>query len=102
MATGFEDWIRYRITNPPLALSRLYAHVQVLQEMASGARTMADGVAYDPQPILSQLDAKGFLTREMNRLEGMTHGVGVATLIPTRRVDGGVLAPPDTSVSGGT
>lgn len=102
MATGYEDWIRYRVSNPTLALSRLYMHVQILQEMASGARTMADGVAYDPQPIMNMLTTGGFLMREMNRLEGMVNGVGIPSLTATRRVDGGVLAPPDTSISGGT
>lgn len=101
MATGYEDWIRYRVTAPSTALERLYLHIQILQEMASGARTMADGVAYDPQPIMNMLTPTGFLMIEMNRLEGMVNNVGKAALIPTRRVDGGNLAPPDTSLSGG-
>lgn len=101
MATGYEDWIRYRVVQPSLALERLYMHIQVLQEQASGARTMADGVAYDPQPILAQLEPTGLLMREANRLEGMVNNVGKAALIATRRVDGGVLAPPDTSLAGG-
>lgn len=100
MATGYEDWIRYRVVNPSLALDRIYMHIQALMEQASGARTMADGVAYDPQPILSMLEPTGFLMREANRLEGMVHNVGKAALIPTRRVDGGVFAPSNSSVAG--
>lgn len=100
MSTGYSDWIRYRVSDPATALSRLYMHIQILQEQAAGARTMADGVAYDPQPILMQLEPTGFLMREANRLEGVVNRVGVATLIPTRRVDGGNLAPPDTALGG--
>lgn len=101
MATGYEDWVRYRVSDPALALSRLYMHVQILQEFASGARTQADGVAYDPQPIALQLSTNGFLMREMNRLEGVVNGVGVPRLQPTRRTDGGTLGAPDTAFSGG-
>ena len=95
-----EDWIRYRTINPSLALSRLYMHIQALQETASAARTMADGVAYDPQPIQMQLASNSFLMREMNRLEGIVNHVGLARLQPTRRVDGGNLVPPDTAFGG--
>ena len=100
MATGYEDWIRYRVSQPALALSRIYMHMQILQEMASGARTMADGVAYDPQPLMMLLEPNGFLMREANRLEQVVNKVGIPRFIVTRRVDGGVLAPPDTSFSG--
>ena len=100
MATGYEDWIRYRTTNPSLALDRLYMHLQILMEMASGARTQADGVAYDPQPIMLMLDPKGMLMREANRLEGVVNRVGMPRLQPTIRVDGGRLTPSDASFSG--
>jgi hypothetical protein len=100
MATGYEDWVRYRVTDPATALDRLYMHIQILQEMASGARTQADGVAYDPQPILMQLDTKGFLMLEANRLEGVVHKVGIPRLQPTRRVDGGTFYPPNSATSG--
>jgi hypothetical protein len=100
MATGYEDWVRYRVADPATALSRLYMHLQVLQEMASGARTQADGVAYDPQPILMLLDVKGFLMLEANRLEGVVNKVGIPRLQPTRRVDGGTFYPPNSATSG--
>jgi len=100
MSTGFEDFIRYRVINPPLALERLYMHIQILQEQASGARTQADGVAYDPQPLLMQLGADSFLMREANRLEGVVHGVGIPRMVPTRRVDGGTVSAPDTAFGG--
>jgi hypothetical protein len=98
ISSGFEDWIRYRVSDPATALARLYMHLEALQEMASGARTMADGVAYDPQPILMQLDPKGFLLREANRLEGVVNRVGMPRFQPTRRVDGGTLYPVDGSM----
>ncbi len=101
MSTGYESWIRYRVSAPATALSLLYMHLEVLQEMASGARTMADGVAYDPQPIIAMLVPNGFLMKEANRLEGVVNRVGVPRMQPTRRVDGGTLAAPDTSISGG-
>jgi len=100
MATGYEDWVRYRVVDPATALSRLYMHIQILQEMASGARTAADGVQYDPQPILMQLDVKGFLFLEANRLEGVVNKVGIPRLQPTRRVDGGTFYPPNSATSG--
>jgi hypothetical protein len=99
--TGYEDWIRFRVSDPATALSRLYMHVQGLQEMASGARTAADGVQYDPQPILMQLAQNSFLMREMNRLEGVVNKVGIPRMQPTRRVDGGTFVPPNSTVTGG-
>jgi len=98
--TGYEHYIRYRTTNPALALELLYMHIQGLSEMASGARTMADGVAYDPQTLVQMLDPKGFVMREMNRLEGVVNKVGIPRMQPTRRVDGGLLAPPDAAFGG--
>lgn len=98
MATGFEDWIKYRVSNPPLALQRGYLHVQGLSELLTGGRVSADGVSDDPGLIERQLDPGSFLMTELNRLEGVVNHVGLATLIPTRRVDGGTLTAPDTGV----
>jgi hypothetical protein len=102
VATGYEDWIRYRTSDPALALDRLSLHVVGLQEIVSGAKTMADGVLYDPQVIMQMLDPKGFIMRELNRLEGVVNRVGIARMQPTRRVDGGVIAAPDTGVGYGS
>lgn len=101
MATGFEDWIIYRTTNAPLALDRLKAHMQALMEQASGPKTISDGVLFDPMSLMELLKADGFLITEMNRLEAVVNGVGVPRFQPTRRVDGGVYAAPDTGVAGG-
>lgn len=101
MATGYEDWIFYRTTNAPLALDRLKAHIQSLLEAASGAKTIADGVLYDPMTINEMLKPTGFLMLELNRLEGVVTGVGTVRFQPTVRVDGGNYARPDTGVNSG-
>ena len=99
LATGYEDWIRYRTADPVTALSRLQMHVQTLMEMASGAKTQADGVLYDPIAINELLKPTNFIMLELNRLEAVVNRVGMARLQPTRRVDGGTFAPPDTGTS---
>ena len=101
MATGYEDWIRYRTADPTTALSRLQMHIQILMEYASGAKTQADGVLYDPIAINELLAPTNFMMRELNRLEAVVNRVGMPRLQPTRRVDGGTLAPPNTGVSYG-
>jgi len=101
MATGYEDWIRYRTTEPVTALSRLQMHVQSLMEMQSGAKTMADGVMYDPEVINQMLLPSGMIMRELNRLEAVVNRVGMVRFQPTRRVDGGTVAPPNSGVSFG-
>ncbi len=98
--TGYEDWVRYRVSDPETALSRLQMHVQYLMEIASGARTAADGVQYDPQNINTLLAPGSFLMRELNRLEGVVNKVGIPRMQPTRRVDGGTFYPPNTATSG--
>ena len=47
------------------------------------------------------LRSDSFLMREMNRLSGVVYGMGVPTMQPTRRVDGGTLTAPNTGLSGG-
>jgi len=96
--TGYEDWVRYRVTDPALALDRLQLHVQGLSEILSGGRVQADGVVDDPALLMAMLAPGSFLTRELNRLSGVVHRVGLPMLQPTRRVDGGTVAPPDTGV----
>lgn len=101
MATGYEDWIRYRTSEPALALSRLQMHVQTLMEMQAGAKTQADGVLYDPETINNMLRTDGMLMKELNRLEAVVNRVGMVRFQPTRRVDGGTVAPPNTGVAYG-
>lgn len=86
MATGYEDYVRYIWTNAPLALERAQEHEIALMAMASGARTSADGVLYDPGTIEPMLDR---VRKDINRLAGMVHGVGKPRFQPTRRVDPG-------------
>ncbi len=99
MPTGYEDWIKYRTSDPTLALTRLQAHIQALMELASGGKTMADGVLFDPQSLESQLASNGFLMRELNRLEGVVNCIGIPRFQPTRRIDGGTFSAPDTGVA---
>lgn len=101
MATGYEDWIRYRTIDSSLALSRLQLHMQTLMEQSAGPKTMADGVMYDPSTLLEQLTPGGFLVKELNRLEGVVNRVGMPLFQPTRRVDGGTFAAPNTGASYG-
>jgi len=70
-------------------------------EMASGAKTIADGVLYDPIAINEMLKPTGFIMLELNRLEGAVTGVGTPRFQPTRRVDGGNYVAPDTGVNSG-
>jgi len=70
-------------------------------EYASGAKTQADGVLYDPIGLNDTLAPTGFLMRELNRLEAVVNRVGMPTFTPTRRVDGGNIAAPNTGVSYG-
>jgi len=93
MATGYEDWIRYRATNPGQALARLEMHLQALQEIGAGARMQADGVIYDPGTILQLLAPGSFLMVELNRLTKVVHRVGIPRMVPVRRVDGGPIYP---------
>lgn len=86
MATGYEDYVRYIFTNPNTALARAIEHEIGLNEMASGARTSADGVSYDPATLAPMLDR---VRKDINRLAGMVHGVGKPRMQPTRRMDPG-------------
>lgn len=86
MPTGYEDYVRYQWTDPVTGLARAQEHERVLMEMASGARTQADGVLYDPATLQPLLD---MVRRDIMRLVGEVHGVGVPALQPTRRLDPG-------------
>jgi len=99
MATGYEDWIRYRVTSPQLARERLEMHIQQLMMIASGARIQADGVSYDPQTVIQMLTPTGFLLRELDRLSACTTGIGIPRMVPTRRVDGGRMNPSSAGFS---
>lgn len=88
MATGYEDYVRYQFTNPALALERAQEHEIALTEMASGARTSADGVLYDPAVIAPMLDR---VRKDINRFAGMVMGVGKPRFQPTRRQDPGPM-----------
>lgn len=100
MATGYEDWVRYRIVSPSLALDRLTMHIQGLQEIASGARVQSDGVIYDPQTVVNMLAASSWLMRELDRLSAVVYRTGVPRLVPTRRVDGGNIDPGNPAFGG--
>jgi hypothetical protein len=86
MPTGYEDYVRYQWTNPRLALARAMEHEIGLSEMASGARTQADGVLYDPATLAPLMDR---VRVDIQRLVGVVHGIGKPRMQPTRRIDPG-------------
>lgn len=101
MASGYEDWVVYRITDPGTALTRIQLHMQYLMQLQTVGSVAADGVSESQAGIEAALRSDSFLMREMNRLSGVVYGMGVPTMQPTRRVDGGTLTAPNTGLSGG-
>ena len=100
MASGYEDWIVYRVTDPGTALARLQLHVQYLMQLQTVGSVAADGVSESQAGIEAALRPDSFHMRELNRLAGVVTGMGVPTMQPTRRVDGGTLTAPNTGLAG--
>jgi hypothetical protein len=90
MATGYENYVSLMWTNPAAALSQAQLHLQKLMEQ-QGPRVGSDGAMYDP----AALEAAIALTeRHIQSLAARVHGIGRPRLIPTRRVDPGVVNTP--------
>lgn len=99
MPSGYEDWLSFRVRDPATALARLYKHMEYLQVLATVGSVAADGVSESQAQAVALIAPGSFYVREANRLEGVVNGMGVPTLQPTRRVDGGTLCAPDTGFS---
>jgi hypothetical protein len=92
MATGFEDYIVYFVTQPALALQRCQQHLMALMEM-TGVKTLSDTVGYDPA-TLEQAIAR--CERHLISLQMRVNGFAQPRLMPTRRYDPG----PNVGISG--
>jgi hypothetical protein len=85
MATGFEDYVIYLWSNPPLALDRVRQHLIALMGQ-QGARVGADWVTYDPSTLEKAIETA---RKDLMSLEGRVNNVGAPRAIMTRRVDPG-------------
>jgi hypothetical protein len=85
MATGYDDYIVYMYSNPPLALERCQQHIVALMQQ-EGPRVGSDWVTHDSS-VLDKVIARA--RKDLAMLNGVVLGVGAPRAIMTRRVDPG-------------